>query len=64
VKEAAMLWVRELLVKGPVTDRATQIPTEDGGVINLATPGLFGSTTGIPAVDEVISEYRHPAFVG
>jgi hypothetical protein len=64
VKEAAMLWVRELLVKGPVTDRATQIPTEDGGVINLATPGLFGSTTGIPAVDEVISEYRLQAFVG
>jgi hypothetical protein len=64
VKEAAMLWVRELLIKGPVTDRRTQIPTEDGGVINLATPGLFGSLTGIPAVDEIISEYRHLAFVG
>lgn len=63
VKEAAMLWTRELVVKGPVTDRATQIPTEAGGTINLATPGLLGSTTGIPAVDEIIAEYRHPAFV-
>lgn len=64
VKEAAMLWARELAVKGPVTDRATQIPTESGGAINLATPGLLGSISGLPAVDEVLAEYRYPSFVG
>lgn len=64
VKEAAMLWTREMATKGPITDRATQIPTESGASINLSVPGLLGSVTGFPAVDEVLNEYREPSFVG
>jgi hypothetical protein len=62
IKEAAMTWCRELVVDGPITARATQIATEDGP-INLATPGMFGSVSGIPVVDQVIGEYRERAFV-
>ena len=63
VKDAAMLWTRERVVKGPVTDRATQIPTEAGGSINLATPGLFGSHSGLPEVDAVLADNMFRTFV-
>lgn len=57
VRDAAMLLARQLLLKGPIDDRATQIPVEGGGVVNLSTPGLFGAETGIPDVDAVIRRY-------
>jgi hypothetical protein len=44
------------LTRGPLSDRATQDVTEFG-TVNLATPGMFGSTFGIPEVDEVVREY-------
>lgn len=58
IKSAAMLWVKELLLTGPITERAIAIGTEDGGRIPLATPTLLGSRSGIPAVDEAIIENR------
>jgi hypothetical protein len=53
VKRAALI-----LAKGPIDDRATQVPDGAGGAINLATPGLFGARFGIPEVDAVIAQYR------
>jgi hypothetical protein len=59
IKEAALILTRVLLVEGPVTKRATQqINAETGGVVNLATPGMFGAITGIPAVDATIRQHR------
>jgi len=63
VIRAVMLLARTWLVRGPVDDRATQIPSADGGVINLSTPGVFGATFGIPEVDATLAEYRHDALV-
>lgn len=64
VKSATMILAREWLLKGPISERRTQLPTESGGSINLATPGLLGSTFGIPEVDYVVKAYREdpPAF--
>jgi hypothetical protein len=59
-KEAALAVAAQRLVQGPVDDRATQRASEFGPV-NLATPGLFGSYTGIPFVDEFINAHRIPA---
>jgi hypothetical protein len=58
IKQAAMLWVKSLVLDGPITERAIAIATEDGGRIPLATPTLLGSRSGIPAVDEAIIENR------
>lgn len=58
IKQAAMLWVKELVLNGPITERAIAMGTEDGGRIPLATPTLLGSKSGIPAVDEAILEHR------
>jgi hypothetical protein len=63
VIRAVQLLARTWLIRGPVDDRATQIPSAEGGVINLATPGLFGSTFGIPFVDATLEQYRHHALV-
>jgi hypothetical protein len=60
VAEAVLTLAKTHLVRGPVTDRATQIAS-DAGAINLATPGLLGSRFGIPEVDEIANEYRYPA---
>jgi hypothetical protein len=49
-------WRRTWLTKGPIDDRATGIPTE-GGTIPLLTPGVRGSTFGIPEVDAVVEQY-------
>lgn len=60
VKSAALILAHTWLLKGPVSDRATQVPaTADGvGALNLATPGLLGSRFGVPEVDQVVREYR------
>ncbi len=55
---AAMLYARELIIKGPIDSRKTQLPTAEGGVINLLTPGQRGSITGIPEVDAAIAQHR------
>lgn len=56
VSQAALLWAKSFLVKGPVDDRMTSMSTEDGTYL-LSTPGLRGSHTGIPEVDAVIQQY-------
>lgn len=57
IVDAAMLYARQLVLKGPIDDRATQIPVDGGGVINLLLPGVRGSVTGIPEVDAAIQMY-------
>ena len=60
-KESALLLAKRHIVKGPLDDRATQ-RASDAGPINLATPGMFGSITGLPIVDEFIVSERIPAL--
>ena len=45
------------MLKSGVTDRAISYQPVDGGNVVIATPGLRGFVTGIPAVDEVINRY-------
>jgi hypothetical protein len=59
VVQAVKLLARQWLIDGPVDKRATQIPSADGGVLNLSTPGMFGAVFGIPAVDAALKQYRH-----
>lgn len=40
-----------------VTDRAISYQPAEGGNVVIATPGLRGFVTGIPAVDEVLNRY-------
>ena len=62
IRRAAMILTRVWLLRGPVDDRATQIAT-DGATINLATPGVFGSLTGIPEVDAAIAAYEIRSYL-
>lgn len=54
--QAALLWAKNHLVKGPIDDRTTAFSTEDG-TFSMATPGIRGSVSGIPAVDAFIQRY-------
>lgn len=54
--DAALTWAKSLLLSGPIDDRATGTATEFGN-ITLATPGMRGSVSGIPAVDAFIQNY-------
>ena len=56
-KRAALTWAKTLLIKGPLDSRTTTYTTEDGNY-TLATPGVRGSHTGIPVVDEFIDTYN------
>ena len=58
IRRAAMTATRIWTLRGPVDDRATQIAA-DGATINLSTPGVQGSITGIPEVDATIRAYRN-----
>jgi hypothetical protein len=60
IRRAAMIATSTWVNTGPIDTRATQVPTEAGGAINLATPGLLGFNTGIPEVDTAIKYYRGP----
>jgi hypothetical protein len=61
VSQAAILLAKAWLVAGPIGDRTTSMSTEDG-TFTLATPGLRGSTFGIPEVDAVVEQYGFPVF--
>lgn len=63
VKNAVMLLARTWAINGPIDSRATQLSTGDGGVINLATPGMFGAEFAIADVDRVLRDYRHHDLV-
>ena len=56
VSRAALLLAKHYLTETPFDARHTSVSTEDG-TFTLATPGLRGSVTGLPEVDQVISEY-------
>jgi hypothetical protein len=60
VKRAALILAKVWLLEGPVDVRATQVSAGDGSTINLATPGVLGSTFGVPEVDAVVRHYRVP----
>lgn len=64
VSRAVLLLAKSWLVSNdsPIDMRATQFSTEDGP-INLATPGMFGSTFGIPQVDQVLAQYSVRTYV-
>jgi hypothetical protein len=55
---AALILARSRLVDGPITDRATATQT-DVGTITLATPGVRGSTFGIPEVDAFVNDHEY-----
>lgn len=57
VVRATMTLVKVQVLKGPISERATQVDT-GAGTLNLATPGMFGSVFGIPEVDYVVHRYR------
>lgn len=56
VSQAALLWCKNFLVKGPIDDRTTSVVSEDG-TFALSTPGMRGAMVGIPEVDAVIDQY-------
>jgi hypothetical protein len=56
VSQAALLYAKNFLVKGPIDERTTSMVSEDG-TFTLATPGMRGSFTGLPEVDAVIQQY-------
>jgi hypothetical protein len=60
---ATQLLARAWLIEGPVDERATQIATAGGGVINLSTPGLLGAVFGIPEVDGTLEHDRDRAYI-
>ena len=62
VRRAAMIATRIWTTRGPVDDRATQIAA-DGATVNLATPGLAGSVTGIPEVDAAIRQHDRRTLI-
>lgn len=62
VKHAALLWAKQILIQGPVSDRTTSMTTDDG-TFALSTPGLRGAVAGIPEVDATIQSYRLDASV-
>lgn len=62
IRRAAMIATRIWAMRGPIDDRATQVAA-DGATINLATPGVLGSITGIPEVDAAIRDYAYRGHV-
>jgi hypothetical protein len=63
IRRAAMIATRVWTTRGPVDDRATQIAA-DGATVNLATPGLMHSVTGIPEVDATITQHYWHTNIG
>lgn len=61
VRRVCAILARHRLIKGPLDDRATQISVEGGGSVNLLTPGIQGSITGIAEVDSFLQRYNSHA---
>lgn len=51
--QTALILARHYLLNGPLDDRAIALSVE-GGVVSLLTPGVRGSVTGIPEVDQFL----------
>lgn len=56
VSQAALLWAKAWLTKGPIDERWTSMTSEDG-TYALSTPGMRGANSGLPEVDQTIHEY-------
>lgn len=66
VRRICAILARYRLLNGPLDARASQVSVEGGGTINLLTPGIAGSVTGIAEVDAFIMRYNQRAegFLG
>jgi hypothetical protein len=58
VRRVALILARYRLLNGPLDSRASQLAVEGGGTINLLTPSIGGSVTGIAEVDSFIQRYN------
>ena len=58
ITQAALTLAKHWIVKGPLDDRITAMTT-DQGTFPMLTPGVRGSHSGLPDVDEAISQYRY-----
>ena len=58
VRRICLILARYRLIQGPVERRAVSMPVEGGGTIQLLTPGMSASVTGIPEVDRFIQRYN------
>jgi hypothetical protein len=54
LKRAKMLLVGQ---SSTIDERALTMTLPDIGTVNLATPGVRGSETGVPDIDVVLSRY-------
>lgn len=61
VKRVGMIRTRYFLAseRSGIPDRATTYQPADGGTYSLATPGVRGSHTGMPEVDEALDGYTY-----
>lgn len=60
IKEKAIKRAKMKLLgaKSTIDERALTMTLPDIGTVNLATPGVRGSETGVPDIDVVLSRYR------
>lgn len=58
VRRVCLILARYRLLNGPLDSRASQMAVEGGGTINLLTPGIMGSVTGIAEVDAFLGRYN------
>jgi len=59
IRQKALKRAKQTLIgqNSTVDERATTMLIPDVGTVNLATPGLRGSETGVPDIDVVLSRY-------
>jgi hypothetical protein len=59
IKNKALKRAKSMLLgqKSTIDERATTMTLPDIGTVNLATPGVRGSQTGIPDIDVVLERY-------
>jgi hypothetical protein len=66
VGRICLILARYRVINGPLERRAVSMQVEGGGSIQLLTPGMAASVTGIPEVDTFIRRFgaRSTGFVG
>jgi hypothetical protein len=60
IKEKALKRAKQFLLgqNSTIDERATTMLIPDVGSVNLATPGMRGSETGVPDIDVVLNRYK------
>lgn len=60
IKQKALKRAKQMLLgqSSTMDERATTMLIPDVGTVNLATPGLRGSETGVPDIDVVLNRYK------